>query len=479
MHEAKLFIDGVWIDGADQQIVNDKYDGSPITLVHNADRTQVSTATERVAARQSRLTFTPYERYEVLARASSLLAQRRDEFVRVIIADAGFTVQDAQREVDRATQTLLICGEEAKRIAGEVVPMHGAPGWTGRLGFTVRHPVGVVAAITPFNSPLNTVAHKVGPAIAAGNGVILKPASPTPLTAVHFVQLLLDAGLDPGLIALLHGSGSTVGQWLLEDAVPAYYAFTGSTAVGLQLRQSIGLRRAQLELGSISSTIICADAALEHAAELCVNAAFRKAGQVCTSIQRLYVDRGVLAEFAAKIAGHLTERRVGDPKDERTFVGPVISPQEADRVSDWVTEATDRGAQVAFGGGRDNQVIQPTVLTGVTSDMSVMKEEIFGPVVVLRPFEDFGAALDEVNATPFGLAAGIFTADIDRALLAAANLRVGSVHINETSSSRIDLMPYGGVKLSGSGHEGPRYAIAEMTEQRLITIGASNPTAGG
>jgi acyl-CoA reductase-like NAD-dependent aldehyde dehydrogenase len=389
------------------------------------------------------------------------------------VTDSGFTLGDARREVDRAVQTLLLCGEEAKRLAGEMVPVDGAPGIRDRLAFTMYRPLGVVAAITPFNSPLNTVLHKVGPALAAGNAVLLKPASQTPLTAVLVIELLLDAGVPPELMALLHGDGAAVGQWLLDSKVPAFYAFTGSTRVGEHIHRAIGLRRAQLEMGSISSTVICDDAELDRCLPLIVNAGFRKAGQVCTSVQRLYVHEGVSGDVLAGLAKLLSGKRAGDPNDPGTFVGPLISPAEAQRVEAWTVAAVGQGAEVVTGGQRDGAVVSPTVLVGATPDMTVMSTEIFGPVVVIRGFSDLGPAIDEINDTPYGLAAGIFTKDLNRALTAAQRLRMGSVHINETSSSRVDMMPYTGVKESGLGKEGPRWAIREMSEERLITMQGS------
>jgi acyl-CoA reductase-like NAD-dependent aldehyde dehydrogenase len=389
----------------------------------------------------------------------------------MIMTDTGFTQADSAREVDRAVQTLLLCGEEAKRLAGDMVPMQGAPGGGGRLAFTVYRPLGVVCAITPFNSPLNTVVHKVGPALAAGNAVALKPASQTPVTAAGLVRLLLEAGLPAALISLLPGSGATVGQWLLDSPVPACYAFTGSNPVGEKVRQAAGLRRAQLELGSISSTIICADADLDRCVPLCANAAFRKAGQVCTSVQRLYVHQAVAGQVQALLAALLQDKKAGDPAAPDTFIGPLISPADAVRVDSWIGAAADGGATVVSGGVRNGNVIAPTVLAQVSADMQVMQSEIFGPVVMIRPFTDLHEAIAEINDTPYGLAAGIFTGSLADALTAAEELRMGSVHINETSSSRVDLMPYTGVKASGIGREGPHYAIREMSEECLITIG--------
>ena len=470
MRQARLLIDGAWVDGASTSELRDKYDGSVVAEVHEADREQVERALAAVAEAQATVDFPHYRRYEVLTRAAALLQQRGD-VVAAIVDDTGFTVADAEREVGRAVQTLTISGEEAKRIHGEMVPLHGAPGADGRLAFTVRHPVGVVAAITPFNSPLNTVAHKVAPALAAGNGVVLKPAAYTPLSAGVLVEVLLEAGLPPELLAVLNGSGSTVGEWLLQSPVPAFYAFTGSTEVGRHIRAAVGLRKTQLELGSLASTIVCADADLDRAVTACVGAAFRKAGQVCTSIQRLYVERGALDDFAGRLAVELGGRVVGDPRQQGGFVGPVISARDADRIESWIQQAQQKGADVVAGGTRDGQVIAPTVLANVDPAADVFSQEVFGPVVNLVPFDDFDATLVDVNDTPYGLAAGIFTRDIGRALQAAETLRMGSVHINETSSSRVDLMPYGGVKESGAGVEGPRCASGEMTEQRLVTMG--------
>lgn len=471
MTEAKLFIAGSWEAGQTQSTLLDKYSGEEFAILHEAGADQVDTALKTVQHAQQSMDFPPYERFTVLSRASQLLTERADQFAQTIVDDAGFTVTDAKREVERATQTLLLSAEEAKRIHGEVIPLDGAPGATGRIAFTVRHPLGVVCAITPFNSPLNTVAHKVGPALAAGNSVILKPASYTPLTAVALVTLLLDAGLPPDLISLVHGGGSTVGQQLLDSTIPAFYAFTGSTPVGEQIRRSVGLRRTQLELGSLSSTIVCQDANLHKAAQACVGAAFRKAGQVCTSVQRLYVHSDVEQDFARLLADELSTRTWGDPRKDDAFVGPLISSGEAKRVESWVENAVGQGAEVVTGGKREGHIMVPTVLSGTTVGMQVMSEEIFGPVVSLVRFDDLDATITQINDTPYGLAAGIFTADIGRALSATETLRMGSVHINETSSSRVDLMPYGGVKDSGLGVEGPKYAIDEMTEQRLVTIG--------
>ena len=336
MHEIRPFIDGDWRDGATECLIPDKFTGQPVSRVHEPAKEQAEQALRSLAAAQAQISWAPYERFSVLSRASALLARQRPAFVSKIMTDTGFTRADAERETDRAVQTLLLCGEEARRLAGEVVPMDGAPGVTGRLAFTVFRPLGVVCAITPFNSPLNTVVHKIGPALAAGNAVVLKPASQTPLTADGLVRLLLEAGLPPALISVLPGRGSAVGQWLLDSQIPAAYAFTGSNPVGERVQRAAGLRRTQLELGSISATIMCADADLDRSVPLCANAAFRKAGQVCTSVQRVIAHARVAADLADLLRKRVAAIRPGDPRDPGTGVGPLIAPAEARRARSWI-----------------------------------------------------------------------------------------------------------------------------------------------
>ena len=468
--EARLFIDGAWTSSERTTPVEHKYTAELLGEVHVASEEQVDRAVGALAAAHAAGPLHPYERFEILSRASALVEERRQELRDIIVAESGFTTKDADGEVTRAVQTLRLSGEEATRLNGEVVPLDGAPGVHHRMGYTVRHPLGVVAAITPFNSPLNTTCHKVGPALAAGNTVALKPATYTPFTAAALVHILLDAGLPGDRIALLQGGGGSVGQRLLEDPRIAFYTFTGSTEVGRHIQATVGLRGTQLELGSLSSTFVCADADLERAVTASVSAAFRKAGQVCTSIQRLYVERGVYDEVLERLAANVASLGVGDPADPDTDVGPVISAGDAERIEAWVTAAEARGATRVTGGDRQGRVIRPCLLTDVDPSLQVMCEEVFGPVMSVLPFDDLDAAVDEANDTPFGLSAGVFTNDLPRAFRAAERLRMGSVHINQTSSSRIDLMPYGGVKDSGYGHEGPRYAAREMSEEKLITI---------
>lgn len=470
MTTCPLIIDGAPVHGDVTYPVFDKFNGTILAQVSRASRAQVADAVQSAMRAFKTRPLSPYERYTILRRAAALLVERKSAFVESIVAEAGFTISDAGAEVARAEQTLLLSGEEAKRLHGEMVPLDGAPDVTNRIGFTIRVPVGVVCAITPFNSPLNTVAHKVAPALGAGNTVVLKPATVTPLTAARFCQLMSDAGLPPGHLNLVNGDGSDVGAWLLDEPDVRFYTFTGSTAVGRLIQRGAGLRRTQLELGSISSTIVCEDANINWALPRCVNSSFRKAGQVCTSVQRLFVHEDILDRFVGDLIERIEQSKVGDPREPDTLVGPMISEREAARVEAWVHEAASQGAQIATGGRRDAALFYPTVLVNARPSMKVMCEEIFGPVISIVPFRNLDEALRQVNDTPFGLAAGVFTQNLNYAMAAARQLEVGAVHVNETSSSRIDLMPYGGVKESGFGREGPRYAMREMTDERLITM---------
>jgi succinate-semialdehyde dehydrogenase/glutarate-semialdehyde dehydrogenase len=383
--------------------------------------------------------------------------------------EAGFTQSDASGEVRRCIQTLKLSAEEARRLAGEVIPLAGAPQQGARMGFTLRVPLGVVLAITPFNSPLNTVAHKIAPAFAAGNAVILKPASATPLTACKLAGVLLEAGMPRGFLSVIPG-GAQVADWLIDDERVRFFAFTGSTEVGRSIQRRAGLRRTQMELGSIACTILCDDAKLEAALPKVVNAGYRKAGQVCTSIQLLLVHRAIAGEVERRLAQLVQALPYGDPCDPNTVVGPLISEKEAIRVETWVEEAVAKGAQRLAGGKRQGAVLAPVLLAGIDDTMKVGCNEVFGPVVCIVPFDTLDDAIARVNATPYGLATGIFTNRLEDAFAAAKRLEVGGVHVNETSSSRVDLMPYGGSKDSGFGREGPHYAVHEMTEERIVTF---------
>ena len=466
----RLLIDGAWTEGSGPRVsVRDKFRLQPFASITLADAAQVRLAVSCAHAAFRRGAPVAYERGAVLERAAVLMESRLDDFVRTMQLEAGFTQSDATGEVRRCIQTLKLSAEEARRLAGDVIPLAGAPGAAGRLGFTLRVPLGVVAAITPFNSPLNTVTHKVAPAFAAGNAVILKPSTHTPLTACKLAEVLIEAGMPRGFLSVLHGSAEVV-KWLQEDERVRFFAFTGSTEVGRSIQQRAGLRRTQMELGSIACTILCDDAKLDVALPKIVNAGFRKAGQVCTSVQLLLVHESLRAEVESRLTQLVKALSYGDPQIPDTFVGPVISEQEAIRIDAWIQEAMAAGAQRLAGGARQGAVVPPTLLTNISDTMNVGCCEIFGPVVCIVPFSTLDQAIERVNATPFGLATGLFTNRLGDALSAAQRLEVGGVHINETSSSRVDLMPYGGSKDSGFGREGPHYAVHEMTEERIVTF---------
>lgn len=466
----KHWIDGRWIAGTGRAMeVLDKYTLASLAQVQLPGQAQVRAAVE--GAHRAFRAGAPagHARGAILEEAAALVAQRQEAFVQCMQREAGFTVSDAMGEVRRCQQTLRLCAEEARRLCGEVVPMDGVPGQDGRLAFTIRVPLGVVLAVTPFNSPLNTVAHKLGPALAAGNAVVLKPSLHTPGTAGLLVQALLDAGLPPGLIALVHGDGDTV-RMLQEDDRVRFVAFTGSTEVGRIIQRQAGLRRTQMELGSIAFTLLCDDARLETALPKVINAAYRKAGQVCTSIQMLLVQDSIAARVERELSALVAALPFGDPALPDTVCGPVISEASAQRIEAWIEAAMAAGARRLAGGSRQGAVVPPTLLADVREDMQVCCSEVFGPVMSIATFSQMDEAIARVNATPYGLATGIFTNRIADALRAARALEVGGVHVNETSSSRVDVMPYGGSKDSGFGREGPRHAIQEMSEERVISI---------
>ena len=470
MERYGLFIDGGWRETGRWQEVRNKFTGEVIAQVSMASQEDVAQAVRAARRAADRGPLPPYQRYEILKRAGELLAERAEEFARTIAAEGGKPLKEARVEVARAIQTLILSGEEAKRIHGEGVPVEAAPGSENRMAFTIRVPVGVVCAISPFNFPLNLAAHKIGPALAAGNAVVHKPAGATPVTAAKLCQLLIDAGLPPGYLNLVFGPGSQVGEWLLENPEIDMYTFTGSAAVGERIKAKSGLRRVTLELGNNSAVIVHRDADLAAAAHLSAARAFANAGQVCIAVQRIYVHQDVVDAFTEALVAATRALKVGDPLDPETDVGPMISEAEAARAEAWVQEAVAGGARILTGGTREGVLFQPTVLVDVQPHMKVVCNEIFAPVVTVIPYETLNEAIEAVNDSPYGLQAGIFTESLEVAMEAARRIRVGGVMVNDTSVYRADLMPYGGVKGSGIGREGPKYAIEEMTDLKLVVL---------
>jgi acyl-CoA reductase-like NAD-dependent aldehyde dehydrogenase len=469
-----VLVDGQWRAGGPPASVRDKFTQLTVAEVQLGTEADAKDAVASAAA-AARAPLPPAQRQQILAEAALLLTMHADEITANYIAETGFTRADAAAELARAASTLRLSAGEAIRIAGEEVPVAATPGSENRLAFTIRVPAGVVVAIAPFNAPLNTVAHKIGPAIAAGNAVVLKPAAHTPLSSMALAVILREAGLPPGYLNLVHGPGSTVGDALVSDPRVRFITFTGSTAVGRAIKQRSGITKTHLELGANSASIVAADADLELVARLVRTAGYRKAGQVCTSVQRVIADKSVLDELAERIATQVTGIRPGDPRDPGTGVGPMIEPAEAERARSWIAEAAEGGARLMAGGGRDGALLEPALLTNPPPDSRIMTEEIFAPVVALVPAASVDEAIGMVNAGPYGLQAGVFTQDLDVAFDAAKRLNVGGVIINDTSSYHADAMPYGGVKDSGYGLEGPRYAVQEMTDPKLIVLNLGTP----
>lgn len=465
----RLLIAGQWQTGVSEAEVLDKFHNRPVMRAQLPSAGQVKECVNASFEAFKLSKLSPLERGAILERAAAKIDARAEELAGILRQETGFPRRDALGEIQRCATTFRLSAEEARRLTGEMVPLESAAGQAGRLGFTIRVPLGVVCAITPFNAPLNTVAHKVCPALAAGNAVVLKPSLHTPMASCVMAECLLDAGLPPGLLSVLHGDAE-VAQWLIDEPNIHFFAFTGSTDIGRAIQQRVGLRRTQMELGSIAHCILCEDADLSAALPKVINASYRKAGQVCTSIQVLLVHRSLVDKVEHRLTDLVSAVPYGDPSDERTVVGPVISEAAAIRVESWIGEAVKSGARLLVGGKRTGSVVHPALLADVSEATPLGCQEVFGPVLTIAPFDSLEDAIDRVNATPYGLATGIFTQHIGNALTAARKLRVGGVHINETPSSRVDLMPYGGSKDSGFGREGPHYAIREMSEERMVTI---------
>ena len=467
----KLYFNGAW-HGRDESIeVINPFDGQIVETVPRATAQDVEEAIESAKRGAEEMkSLSGYERFEILNRATALLRQRADEMARTLSMEEGKTLGEALFEVDRAAQTLELSGEEAKRLSGEVLPLDGGKGVKNKLGFTLRIPCGVVAAIAPFNFPLNLVCHKVGPAVAAGNSVILKPASDTPLVSLKLVEILLEAGLPPLGISCLTGSGSLIGEKICSDPRVRKISFTGSKEVGERICAIAGIKKVTMELGSNCPLVVLPDADLDEVANAAVSSAYTNAGQVCISAQRLIVVDSVREELIETMKPKVESLKAGDQLSEETGIGPMVRESEAYRVEKWIKEAVGHGARIVCGGERDGAVMQPTLLDGATTDMRVCREELFGPAVSVMSISGVDEAIRLANDTEFGLSAGLFTKDIDAAVRFAREVDSGNIHINWGPLWRTDGMPYGGLKGSGIGKEGPKYAIDEMTEMKSVVI---------
>ncbi len=400
---------------------------------------------------------------------ADLLVQNQDELAEIMIAEAGKTVEDAKNEVLWSADLFVDSAEEAKRLTDETV-LFPVPYLDQQLCYVKREPVGVVAAIAPFNFPLNLVAHKVAPALAAGNAVVLKPALVTSVIALRLTELMIEAGVPQGFISCLTGPGAEIGDWLVQNPDINFYSFTGSVPVGKSIQSKIGLRRSSMELGSNSATIVCDDYCLDAAVEACVGDAFSNAGQVCISLQRIFVHESLYDDFVAKYVEQAKQLRVGDPSDPDTQIGPMIKESEAIRAMEWIEEAEKQGAKVLCGNKREGSCVWPTVLTDVTREMKVFALETFAPITSIISFTTLQEAIDAVNDSPYGLNAGVLTHDLRVAHEAVSKIHTGSVIIGGTCSFRFGNMPYGGVKDSGFGKEGAKYAIDEMTNRKTVVV---------
>jgi acyl-CoA reductase-like NAD-dependent aldehyde dehydrogenase len=467
----KLLVGGEWIEDSSTLPVVDKYTGEVIGNVPRASRETVQRATAAAHAAFPSYARTPaHKRFRILQKTAELLDEYQEEIATLICREAGKAWKYAIGEVSRGVETFQLSAEEAKRIHGETVPMDASAAGEGRIGFYLRSAVGVVAAITPFNFPLNLVAHKVGPALAAGNTVVLKPASTTPLTAIRLGEILEEAGLPAGAFNIVAGSGTTVGDWLVTDPRVSKVSFTGSPPVGETIIRRAGLKKVTMELGNNSGTIIEPDADLDAAVPRCVVSGFANSGQVCISLQRLYVHQAIAPEFTKRFLDATAKLKVGNPLDRDCDVGPMIDESEAKRAEAWVNEAIREGAGVLTGGKRNGSMFYPTVLENVRPDMKVMCLEAFAPIVSIYAYEHFEDAVRMLEDSPYGLQAGIYTSDIGKALHAVDQINAGGIMINDTSIFRVDHMPYGGNKMSGLGREGVRFAIDEMTNIKMVVI---------
>lgn len=464
-----LFIGGEWVDTDAHDLVRLPFDGSPVAEVPHADVSMLDRAVAAaVKGTDAMSALANFERADLLLKIAGLINRDRAEFVQLVCSETGKPIREARVEVDRCPQTLIAAAHEARQLRGEVVPMDFTPGGQGRMAMTVREPLGVIGSITPFNVPLNLALHKIAPAFAAGNAIVHKPSERTPLSALRLAHTIEEAGAPRGAYNVITGDGPELAGAMLRHPDIAMITFTGSMRIGTEVRAKAGLKRVLLELGNNSAVIIEPDSDLKTAIQRTVQGAFSHSGQVCISVQRAFVHSSVISDFLDGLKAQTAKLRLGHPYEESTDVSSLIDEKAAIRVQSWIEEAISAGAQAICGAKRHFATIEPTILTGVPAAARISCEEIFGPVVAVYPYDDLEEAIERVNDTPYGLQAGIFTNNIQRAFQSARKLEMGGVLINDIPMFRMDHMPYGGAKHSGLGRDGPRYAIEEMTETKII-----------
>ncbi|SIS47572.1 aldehyde dehydrogenase family protein [Salimicrobium salexigens] len=474
--EVKMLLAGEWVQRGETISVINPQNNECIATVPRASKEDMKYAIESAHEKFNSLESWPvHERIRILKYVSRYVSDNAESFARTIASESSKTINEARGEVARSAQTLEIAAEETRRIQGETINFDQVEGNENKVGYYYHFPVGVVGAITPFNDPLNLVAHKLGPAIAGGNAVVLKPASETPLSALKLAEAFTEAGLPEGMLSVVTGPGREIGEELVNHPYVKALSFTGGTDAGKKITEKTGTRHVNMELGSNSPVIVLNDADLKDAVAACTDGGFSAAGQNCISVQRVYVEQDSYPLFLEEFIKETKKLKMGDKFTEDTDVGPLISEKEAKRVEQWIHEAKAGGARVETGGVRNGAYVEPAILTNVPPDSTIAKEEIFGPVVLVEPVQNLKEAVDKSNDVEYGLQAGIFTRDVNRAFYAVQNLQVGGVMVNDSSDFRIDAMPFGGTKDSGIGREGVKFAIDTLTEKKVVSFKLSSP----
>ena len=467
---ARNRVDGKWLKAARTVPIVDPYRGAVVGRAPVTTLADLGAALDAATAARAKFAAVPgYERAALLRRIAALIERDVTSLATLLTRETGKAIRDSEGEIRRSLETFSLAAEEAIRIEGRHIPLDGSAMGAGKLAMLLRFPVGVVAAITPYNAPFNLAAHKIAPSIAAGNTMVLKPPPQAPLIVHRLAELVIEAGAPAGVLNVVHG-GATIGKALVSDPRVDFITFTGSSRAGAAIKAASGLRRVALELGGNGATIVHADADIARAAAACARNSMRLAGQSCISVQSVHVHASVLDKFLDRIVAEVDKMKLGDPLDPATDVGTLIDEAAAQRIEQWVHDAADEGAHVLTGGRRHGAAFEPTVLTRVAPTMKVVCEEVFGPVVNVLPYDTLDDAFAAINASPYGLQAGIFTKSNEVTFAAIRALRVGGIIVNGTSTWRTDQLAYGGVKASGIGREGPRYAIEDMTEQRLVVF---------
>lgn len=464
-----LLINGEQVETASYAPLYSPYSQERIADIAMADKALTIQAIDAAhEARQIIGNMPAHKRAEILENVVTLLKEKADEAAEIIALEAAKPLVFAKAEVARTIETYKFAAEEAKRIHGEMIPFDAAAGGVGRIGYTLREPIGVIGAITPFNFPLNLVAHKVGPAIAAGNTIVLKPASQTPLSALFIAELFAEAGLPAGVLNVVTGPGGVVGEAIVEDDRVSMITFTGSPSVGIGINNKAGLKKTTLELGSNSALIIDKDVEIDEIIDRCTMGAFSNQGQVCISLQRVYVHEERYEEFITKFVQATKQLKLGNPLDPETYVSSLITKGELERAVSWIEETKQSNAEILTGGQVQDNVLEPTIIANADATLKVSCQEVFAPIVVVNQVKSVEEAIEQVNNSRFGLQAGIYTNNVKTALHVSKSLHVGGVIINDVPTFRVDQMPYGGVKESGTGREGIKYAVEEMTEMKLV-----------